>query len=163
MVAMSAVLIVVGVLSGVLDLSASAVSSLLVAFVFIEIGAPYTYLVWLSTSLILFISYPSSLIWLEYLGVFGIYPIIKAYIERLPRWSWLPLKLLFGNAVIVVMILLSEFITGAPFFEGIAEWWLKVGVYLFLNVAFILYDVFMTVLVRFYFEKLRHRFKHLLK
>ena len=37
--------------------------------------------------------------------------------------------------------------------------WLKAGVYVIMNVAFIAYDLFITVLVRFYFERLRHRFR----
>lgn len=162
-VALSAVFMVLGALVDVLDLSACALASLLVAFVFVEIGAPYTYLVWLATSLITFICFPGSAIWLEYLLVFGIYPIIKAYIERLPRWSWLILKLVYGALSVGAVVALFAKITGVPFFEGVDALWLKVGVLLFLVVAFILYDIFLTVLLRFYFERLRNRIKHLLK
>ena len=152
-----------GIFSGVLDMSACALSSLLIAFLFIEVGAPYVYIGWLATSLLLFLFFPGSVIWLEYLIVFGIYPVLKAYIERLPRWSWLILKLLFGCAVIFAVIILTEFITGTPFFDGVSLWLIKAGIALFLVLLFIVYDVFLTVLIRFYFERLRNRFKNLLK
>ena len=49
-----------------------------------------------------------------------------------------------------------------PFFV-IDKLWAKAAIYAILNVAFVAYDIFVTVLVRFYLERLRHRFRHLLK
>lgn len=161
-VALGTVFLVLGAMVDVLDLSVCALSSLLVAFVYIEIGSPYTFIVWIATSLLTFVFFPGSIVWLEYLLVFGIYPIIKAYIEKLPRKVWLLLKLLFFNAVLVAMIFLVELILKMPFF-GFENLLIKVGVYVLFNVAFIAYDIFITVLIRFYFERLRNRFKHLLK
>ena len=103
-VALGVVFMVIGGFLDVLDLSACALASLISVFVFIEIGSPYTYLVWLATSLITFVMFPGSAIWIEYLAVFGIYPIIKAYIERAPRFLWLILKLIYANCVIWLMM-----------------------------------------------------------
>lgn len=162
-VAMSVVLMALGIFSGVLDMSACALCSLFIAFLFIEVGVPYVYIAWIASSLLIFLFFPGNVLWLEYLIVFGIYPVLKAYIEKLPRWAWLIVKIAYGNAVIFAVIFLTQFITGTPFFKDLPQWWLRVGIVLFLNVAFILYDIFMTVLIRFYFERLRHRFKNLLK
>jgi hypothetical protein len=57
---------------------------------------------------------------------------------------------------------LNRAIIGSKFGDGIAVALLPLSV-VGLTVAFILYDIFMTVLIRFYFERLRHRFKNLLK
>ena len=54
-VALSILFLVLGAFVDVLDLSACALASLLVVFVYIEIGSPYTYLVWLATSLTAFL------------------------------------------------------------------------------------------------------------
>ena len=161
-VALSTVFMVLGAVFEVLDLSVCALASMLVCFVYIEIGSPYTWLVWLCTTLTTFVCFPGSVVWIEYFLIFGIYPILKAYIERLPRKFWLIIKLMFINAIIWLLMFAVEYILGIPFF-AVDEIWLKVAIYLLMNVAFIAYDLFITVLVRFYFEKLRHRFKNLLK
>lgn len=158
--ALSAVFLVIGGYLDVFDLTASALASLLVAFVHVEIGKPYDFLVWLITSLVTFLF--GSLLWAEYLLVFGIYPILKAYIERLPRGVWIFLKLLFINLMLWSIMAVYEFIFKIPFFV-VDKLWVKVGVYFVLNVGFIAYDLFITVLMRFYFERFRNRIKHLLK
>ena len=161
-VALSTVFMVLGAVIEVLDLSVCALASMMVCFVYIEIGSPYTWLVWLCTTLTTFVCFPGSVVWIEYFLIFGIYPILKAYIERLPRKFWLIIKLMFINAIIWLLMFAVEYILGIPFF-AVDEIWLKAAIYLLMNVAFIAYDLFITVLVRFYFEKLRHRFKNLLK
>lgn len=161
-VALSTVFMVLGAVVDVLDLSVCALASVLVAFVYIEIGSPYTWLVWICTSLATFICFPGSIIWMEYFLVFGIYPILKAYIEKLPRRIWLIIKLLFINAIIWVLIFCVELILGIPFF-AVDKLWLKAAIYVLMNVAFIAYDLFITVLVRVYFQKFRPRLKSFLK
>lgn len=162
LVALGVAFMALGVFVEVVDLSACAVASLLVVFAYIEIGSPYTWLIWLCTSLAAFICFPSSMVWLEYLAVFGIYPLIKAYVERLPRAAWGIIKLAFVNAVIWILIFAVQLILGTPFFS-VDKLWMKVGLYLIMNVAFFAYDVFITVMVRFYMLKLRNRFKRFLK
>ena len=161
-VALGTVFMVIGGFIEVLDLTVCALASLLVAFVYIEIGSPYTWLVWICTSLASFLIMPGKFIWMLYLLIFGIYPLLKAYIERLPRGVWLILKLLFINAMIWALMFGVELILGIPFFV-VDKLWLKAGVYIVMNVGFIAYDLFITVLIRFYFERLRRRFKNFLK
>lgn len=161
-VALGTMFLVLGAVFDVLDLSACALASLFVAFIYIEIGSPYTYLVWLATALLTFVFFPGSLVWVEYLLVFGIYPILKAYIEKLPRMAWLVLKLVYFNVIIWLIIIASEFVFEIPFF-AVDKLWLKAVFYLILNVAFVAYDIFLTVLIRFYFQKLRPRFINFLK
>lgn len=161
-VALGTVFMVIGGFVEILDLTVCALASLLMAFVYIEIGSPYTWLVWLCTSLATFLCFPGGIIWMEYFLIFGIYPILKAYIEKLPRGVWIFIKLLFINAIIWMLIFGVELILGIPFF-AVDKLWLKAGVYVIMNVAFIAYDLFITVLVRFYFERLRHRFRNFLK
>ncbi len=161
-VAMSALFLVLGSVIEVLDLSACALSSLFVVFVYIEVGKPYHFLVWLATSLTTALLYFGKPVWLMYLFVFGIYPILKAYIERLPRGFWIVLKLVYVNIILVIFTFLFELIFKTPLVP-INKLWIKIGVYVLLNAMFIIYDIFITVMIRFYFDRLRNRIKHLLK
>ena len=162
MVALGTVFMVIGAAIEVLDLTVCAMASLLVVFVFLEIGSYYPWLVWICTSLATALIYPGSLVWIEYALIFGIYPLIKAYIEKLPRWTWLIVKLVYINAVIWGLFAICELLLGLPFFDtdGMV---MTVILYVLMNVAFIAYDLFITVMVRFYFLKLRPRFKKFLK
>jgi hypothetical protein len=169
LVAMGTLFGVFGAVLDVFDLTASALSSLLVAFAYIEIGSPYTWLIWLCTSALNFVLFPGKFMWLSYLLLFGVYPILKGYIERLKKPLWLILKLVFANIASLITFLVSSFVMGVPFIEEgtrLAEMnpTLAYGILLFLaNIAFVAYDYFLTVLVRYYLAKLRPRLKHLLK
>lgn len=162
MVALGTAIMVLGAVIDVLDLSVCAIASMLVVFIYLEIGSYYPWLVWICTTLTTALIFPGSVIWVEYLLVFGIYPLIKAYIERLPRWSWLIVKLLYINAVIWGIFLISERLLGIPFFEEESQL-LTVITYILMNAAFVMYDIFISVMVRFYFDKIRPRFKKFLK
>ena len=160
--ALGTVLMVLGAFIDVIDLSVCAIASLIVVFVYIEIGSPFTWLVWLCTSLLTFLLFPGKAIWIEYLMIFGIYPILKAYIERLPRFLWFVIKLVFINAILALLTFLVELIFSLPL-VAVDKTWMKIGVYAIMNVAFFAYDIFITVCVRLYMERLRPRFKNLLK
>ena len=169
-VALGTVFMVLGVILEVFDLTAVALASVLVAFVYIEIGSPYTWLVWLSTTLTTAILYPGSAMWVIYFLLFGIYPILKGYIEKLPRAFWWPIKLAFANIAFILMVLVVERITGIPFINPEEELFglisgkaLYIVTWVLLNLAFVLYDIFIVVMVRYYMEKLRPRFKKILK
>jgi hypothetical protein len=162
LVALGTVLMVVGSYVGVLDLTVCALVSLLVAFVCVEIGTPYNWLVWLTTSLITVVIPPSRMIGLLYFLVFGIYPILKGYIERAPRVLWYVFKLVFINAILALLSFAYEFIFKVPLVP-IDNKYIVVGVYAVMNIAFIAYDMFITVMIRVYFGKFRNRIKNLLK
>jgi hypothetical protein len=160
--ALGAALLSFGAFIEVADLTICAVASLLVVMVYVELGSPYTWLVWLTTSLSTALLFPGSLVWAEYLLVFGVWPILKSYFEKLPRVFWLPLKLVFINALIWVLFFIAEFLLMVPFFEG-ESLLLKAGFYLLINVTFIVYDKFVTIMTRLYFLKYRERFKRFFK
>ena len=160
--ALGAVMMALGALFEFVDLTVCALASLIVVFVYIEIGSPYTWLVWLCTSLVTFLIFPGKPIWLNYFVIFGIYPLLKAYIEKAPRIAWLPIKLLYANAVIWVMFFLMELIFGLPLFEK-DTLILKIALYVVINIAFVAYDLFITVSVKLYFGKLRQKFLRFLR
>ena len=162
MVALSTAIMLLGAVIEVLDLSVCAIASLLVVFIYLEIGSYYPWLVWICTTLATALIYPGSAIWVEYALIFGLYPLIKAYIERLPRWTWLVVKLVYINAVIWGIFCVCELLLGIPFFED-GGTVIIIVTYVLSNIAFVAYDFFIMVMVRFYFDKLRPRFKKYLK
>ena len=162
MVALSTAIMLLGAVIEVLDLSVCAIASLLVVFIYLEIGSYYPWLVWICTTLATALIYPGSAVWVEYALIFGLYPLIKAYIERLPRWSWLIVKLVYINAVIWGIFCVSELLLGIRFFEE-GGTIITIITYALSNIAFLAYDFFIMVMVRFYFDKLRPRFKKFLK
>ena len=162
LVALGTAVMLLGAVVEVLDLVVCVFASLLVVFVYLEIGSPYTYLVWICTSLATALVYSGSIIWVEYMLVFGIYPMLKALIERLPRPLWIWLKLLFINGVVTGLFFIVEGIFGVPFFED-SLLVMKIVTWALINVAFIVYDRFITVMVRVYFERIRPKISKLLK
>ncbi len=162
MVALGTVFMVIGAVFEVMDLTACALASLVVVFIYLELGSPYTWLVWICTTLATALFYPGSVLWAEYFLVFGVYPMIKAYIERLPRWLWLIVKLVYINAIIWALMFVFDFIFGTPLL-GSDSLPMTIILYILMNVAFVAYDMFITVMVRLYIEKFRHRFKKFLK
>ncbi len=166
-VALGVVFMLLGAVFEPLDLASSCLASVLLIFIYIEVGAPYTYLVWLCTSLISFIAYPTALMWIMYLMVFGIYPIVKGYIERVPRALWWLLKGAFGAVSLTALFLIITFVLGITLVDD-GLFGLPAPVIYALTaflgaICFLLYDIFLTAAARLYLSKIRHRFKNLLK
>ncbi len=168
LVALGVLFMVLGAVFDILDLSASALASLLVVFAYIEIGAPYVFFVWIATTILSAVFYPGSLMWLSYFLIFGIYPILKWYIERLPRGVWILVKLVYANLAAIAVGFLSSKLLGIELVDSaIAERLSPVAIYTVLllvaNLAFIAFDFFITVMVRFYNERIYPKIKNILK
>ena len=159
--ALGAALMAIGAVWELVDMALAAVASFLVVIILIEVGSPYTWLVWLTTSLITFVFFPGSTVWLMYF-VFGVFPILKYYIEKLKRPFWFVLKLVYVNISIIGLMFLVDLIFGLPLFETDILI-LKIVLYGVLNVAFFAYDRLLTLLIRLYVGKYRQRFRHLFK
>ena len=163
MCALSLAFMTVGYFVEALDLTACALVSLVVALVYVEIGSPYTYLVWVCTSLLSFIFFSAKpSLWLTYFLVFGIYPILKAYIEKLRRPLWIILKLAFLNMILTALFFIFELIFMTPFFD-VETNLIKTAIWILMNVAFIAYDLFITVIMRLYVIKYRKIFAKFFK
>ena len=159
--ALGASLMAVGAVWELVDMALAAVASFLVVIIVIEAGFPYCWLVWLTTSLITFLFFPASTVWLMYF-VFGVFPILKYYIEKAKRLFWFPLKLVYVNACIIGLFYAMDLIFGLPLFDTDILI-LKIALYAALNVAFFAYDRLLTLLIRLYIGKYRARFKFLFK
>ena len=175
MCALSVVILSLGSVFEALDLTASAIASICIVFIYIEVRAPYTFIAWLCTTLLSALFFPHSMLWIEYFLLFGLYPILKGYIERLPRITWWPIKLPLYNFCLFLMAEAMGFILGVDFFGTGGEWknifsmgkeiWYESPLILLIlaNIAFLAYDLFLTMIVRIYVFKYRPRLQKFLK
>lgn len=159
--ALGSALMAIGAVWELVDMALAAFASLLIVFILIEVGSPYPWLVWITTSLITFVFFPASTVWLMYL-VFGVFPLLKYYIEKMKRLFWFPAKLLYVNLCIVGLMYAMDLVFGLPLFETDILI-LKIALYAVLNVAFFAYDRLLTLVIRIYNEKYRQRLRHLFK
>lgn len=170
--AMGVVMLAIGGLVEVLDLSMAALASFFCIFAVIEMGKGYPIMIYASTGILAVVLMPHSLSGWFYLLFFGYYPIVKENLERLPRVAAWALKLLVFNVAITVYavicyflffgeleLLLNEFSTlfGGMNIGGV----LIAIVYAILNLVFVMYDFALTRLISLYLARLRRRFRFL--
>lgn len=157
--ALGTVLLLLGSFIEIADLSAAALASFLVVFVFIELGGGWAVALWGVTALLSLLLFPSGAS--VFYGVLGLYPLLKALYERLPRVPEWVLKLLTCNVILAVYILVGRFLLMLPD-EILYGFMLYVFVAL-ANLTFVLYDIAMSRLIVYYSLRLRHRLSKLLK
>lgn len=151
--ALSVVILYLGSVVEVLDLSMAMITSMLCTFIVIETSGAWPYLTYAVTSLISLLLLPNKFIAVVYTLFAGIYPIIKEKAERirsrLLQWG---IKLVFFNAVLTVVFLISGLVLALPMH-------LNVWVYLLGSPVFVLYDIVLTRLITLYLFKLKHRLR----
>lgn len=154
LVSLGTVLLYIGAVTDVLDLSLCAAASLIVVFALIEFGKAYAYTICAATAILSFLILPSKFASLMYLFA-SLYTIFKLYFEKPRRViSWL-LKLLYFNAVMILCLLAAKYIFMLPD-DGLAA---DIVLLLLGNAAFVLYDIAVSRLAVVYVFKLRKRFK----
>ena len=171
MTALGVVLMALGAYVEVLDFTVMVIASLIMIFVDVEIGSPYTWLTWAATSLLGALFFTVRPVWILYLFIFGFYPILKGYIEKMKRGARIPLKLVLFSVLFMPVVLLTQLITGVPFFavgELNLPGWVDSRVvtallYAVCILGMFLYDAVLNTMIRFYFLRLRHRFARFLK
>ena len=175
--ALAVAIMALGAVIETVDMTMAALASLTAVLVYVEIGQPYTYLCWLVTTLLVGLLFPQSLMWAEYLLIFGVYPFLKGYIERLPRMAWPFIKFVYFNAALLGLLLALRLVLGVPLFDGAGAldtlidipalrgnvpvltlilWGLG-------NITLFAYDLFLTVVLRLYVAKYRARFRRFFK
>lgn len=158
--ALGVILLALGSLVQVLDITMAALASLLVIFAVIEIGGKYPVLIYAVTGLLSVLLVPYKTAPLLYLCFAGYYPLLKAVLEgRLPKlWAWV-LKVLLFNAALVLTLVLA--------IKLFAEFTVPAVWYYYLlplcSVVFVVYDIALTRVITMYLLRWRQRFRFLHK
>ena len=151
--ALSVILLYIGSIFELFDLTMVAAASLVVAFAVLEMKGKYPLMIWGVTSVLSLLLLPNKFAALCYFGLCGYYPMIKPYFQKLGRIGATLAKLLFFNLVLAAVFFLAMYVfhipTDAP---GYIPTFFAVG-----NLAMLLYDLALTRLSYFYFIQLRRK------
>ena len=154
--ALAVVILYLGAILDILDLSAAAIASLCVLFLLCELGTRFAlagYAVISTLSLLLLPTKTGAIVFTAFLGY---YPVAKYWFEKkLPRpLSWV-CKFALLNASVCLMLLLVRYVMVDPL-------WLEITTLVGCNLAFLLLDILMDRLlvlyVRLWRKKLHIRF-----
>ncbi len=167
--ALIVVLMLLGSLVEVLDLVTLFIASLFLVFAVIEFGGVWPWLIYATASVIAFLLVPNPYVSCEFTVVVGLLPMLKNYIEKLPRAiAWLlkiiSFNLLFSAAVVIFFTLL-----GMPFEDinlfglVIHRYVVPVVLVVLGNICFICYDILLTRMIALYYAKYRDRVKRRLR
>lgn len=142
-------------LTEVLDLCAAVVCAMIIIVSVIEIGGIYPWLIWLVTSTLCLIFIPDKFIALEFVLYGGLYPMIKAYLEKYPAFISWTLKFTFFNVVLTGAFFIAKLLFGMKD----VGFKLSVGAYILANIFFLISDIAFTLMVSIYMTKIRPRIK----
>lgn len=149
--ALSVVILLLGSIITVLDMTAVALASLLIMLAVIEIGGAYPYLIWLVSGVLSLLLLPDKFGAVLYFAFGGIYPIFKAMFERLHYIVTWVLKFSCFNVMLIIMIIVIKFVLGLPD-TGLG---FTLPVFALCNFTFFVYDIATTQLVTLYLVKFR--------
>lgn len=150
--AFSVAVLLLGTLTGVLDLCALAVCSAVTVFCILEMGGAYPYLVWAVTSVCSFLFLPNKAVAVEYLLFAGIYPVVKQKTAKMRPISAYAIRIAFFNVIAVVCALISRYVLMLPDDVGVP---LGIPLLIFGNILFILYDFALISVTSVYLLRLR--------
>ena len=108
--ALSVVILFFGGLLGDLDLTISAIASLIVLLAIIEMGVKWGVLVYAVTSVISLVLFPSYFITPMYILFVGIFPVFKYFSDKLRKIFSFILKFAFMNVMLTVLLLMANYL-----------------------------------------------------
>ena len=170
--AMGVVLLIIGGLIEVLDLSMAALASFFCIFAVIEMGKGYPWMIFAVTGILSVILMPQGLGGWFYLVFFGYYPIVKEQLEKLHKpFAW-GLKFVVFNLAVTAYGLICYFLFFGQLkalFDEVAALLggtslgaiVIIAIYAVLNLVFIVYDIALTRLITLYLVRLRKKFRFL--
>lgn len=154
--ALGVILLYVGSVIQVADLSMAVLASLLCVFAVIEYGKTAPWLVFGVTSVLSLVLLPQKTPAVVYTLFFGFYPILKERFEKFDRVRCIVFKELVFNAALIVILLAMKFLflefTDIPFM-------LYLIAIVLCEAVFLVYDFALTRLISLYVYKLRKRFR----
>ena len=154
--ALSVLILYLGALIEVLDLSVSAMASLVIVLIVIEMGHSYAWLTYLAVSILSLILLPQKLAAIFFAAFMGFYPMLKSYIEKIRSLvvGWV-LKLCVANVALFGAYLIIKYFIPEEMDTELMMW----ALYALALVAFVVYDIAISRLISAYFYKLRDRLK----
>ena len=164
-VALGVIILYVGSLIEVLDISMAAIASILCIVAVIEYGRGYAFMVYGATALLAMLLLPEKFTPSLYALLLGYYPILKELIERIGkksifrrrlfevlRWA---IKIVYFNCAFLAFALVTVYLLALPE----SAQWMQITMFVLGNVTFVVYDVALTGLITTYIFRLRGRLR----
>ncbi len=152
---LSVVITALGCIFDMADLTACAVSSVIVAFSVIELRGKYPYLIYAASAVLSLIMFPGATSSLYYALFMGYYPLLKRFLERRPGVLCLILKLVSFNVAIALIVLSAKYLfLSAEAETGIG---LIAAIVVLANIFFIVFDFALTVFSNAYLRHFRKK------
>lgn len=159
--AVSVVILYLGSVFEIMDLTISCAASLTVLFCTVELGNRYAAAVYAATSILSLIIVPNKWIVIYFIMFFGIMPITKKLFEKTGKiFSWV-LKIAAFNAEIFAFYFIAQKLdffaeneSGLPYL---------IVLLVLANFVFIMSDILYTLLFVIYDKKYRARIRKILK
>ena len=156
--ALGVILLSLGSVIEVLDITAAVFASLLCIYAVIEMGGAYPWLIWLVTSFLALLLLPQKTPALFYALFAGFFPIVKEKLEKLtPVVAYLLKLAVFHLSLVSIVAGMKLFFPTSLDMGGF--WWMPLALYGMCLLCFVLYDFALTRLITFYLIRLRHRFQ----
>lgn len=163
--AFGVVILYLGALIEVLDLSVALLASFLILFCMVELGSSASVSVFFVTALLSLLLLPNKTPALLYAALFGYMPITKFLFERTARWlSWF-LKLLLFNAAVLLTGYFGWEVLGLTTENRIGlDPAVVIAAYLILaNLVFVVCDILYTRMTALYLKKYQNTIRKYLK
>ncbi len=158
--ALGTVILFFGGMLGDLDLTFSAVASLIILICIIEMGVKRAALVYAVTSLIALLIFPAYFITPMYICFVGFYPIVKYFADRRKKLLSAVIKLAVMNVMLTAILVLGSFVYKINLTDidipgvNIGNWAI-LCIYLLANVTLLVFDYCLNGLMIMYNVKLR--------
>ena len=153
--ALGVVLLYLGSVVEVVDISMAVIASLFCVFAVIEYGGSAPWLVFSVTAVLSLILLPNKTPAVMYAFFFGFYPILKEQFEKMKSVTAWILKEIVFNVALVLIFFAVKYLLTIPDMLFTMYVILVVGC----EVVFVLYDIALTRLISLYVYRLRKRFK----
>ena len=156
--ALGVILLYVGSLLEVLDISMAVIASLMCVVAVIEYGGSAPWMIYGVTAILSVLLTPNKTAAFFYAIFFGFYPILKEKLEKLPRVLCWVLKEIIFNVCLIIAALGLYFLFMSKDNALINPFTIAIG-FILCEAVFILYDVALTRLISFYIVNIRKRLK----
>ena len=159
-----AVVMMLGAYFPYLTYTIPAFAGLCIMVVLLELGAKWAISAYI-TSAVLTLLFCEPEAMLMYVFLFGYYPILKAFIEKInkPLLEW-PIKMIFFNVVVILVYSFIAQLFGVNMSD--TNDFGKYTVYIVLavaNVVFVIYDITVAKMATFYIYIIKPKLNKLLK
>lgn len=128
------------------------VSSVFSSIMLIESGRKYAWVFYCATSLLALVLIPNKLGVLPYVAFFGIYGILKYYIESLKN---IVMEIIIKGMVFVIMLALAAFTVRELFMYEISSKLPLLAIGIVALIVFYIYDYAYSKFISFYMKRLK--------